>query len=146
MWPMANRHIHFRTQILHPSWRVWGPWVAWHVLLGLLALLALGPFLAGYLLLWRVMPVLATAMEALDRGLPFALTLAVKAMRLIGRYWWVIVPGVTELLYWLGAGQLLHTLGVCPEAAQMAPHPAGTGSEQPGPMALSPVPEPRSNR
>jgi hypothetical protein len=88
-------------------WGVLGPWLAlgfW--MLGIPAL-CLGPFLACYIWLWKVVPLLAAFLEGQGSGLPFVFQLVIIAMNIVGRYFWMIVMVPFALIFWIATSRFI---------------------------------------
>jgi hypothetical protein len=96
--------------LFRPSWTTFGPWVAWHAIGGLLSSLAIGPLAAGHRFQWKIVPVLVTTLEGLDLRLPAHWQLGLAAASSLGRCWWLLIPGISSLFFWLGGGRVVHAI------------------------------------
>jgi len=101
------------------SWQVVGPFLRLVLRLGLLALWAVAPALCCYVLLRKVVPVLATLLQSQGGQLPLTIQATVSILNAIGRFWWLLLPPLW-LPYQLLASARLVTLAL-PEDAGFEP-------------------------
>ncbi len=99
------------------TWKTLGPWFALQLWLLLIPALLIGPFLAAYFWLWKVVPVLASHLEASDMSFPYAYQVVIQTMNVIGRFSWVLFLIPASLLFWFSTAKFVS------ETNQSVPNP-----------------------
>lgn len=102
---LRNDVMFLRSSVL-PGWPHLGPWCALTLLLALGAVLAAAPVAAAYLVSWKVLPPLVSALDAQGLELPWLHRAAIAAAQWVGRYRWLLFGPLLAVVYWLAAGRL----------------------------------------
>ena len=87
--------------------RTIGPWAALNLWLLLVQLICVGPFLAVYVWLWKVVPVLASILEHEGLRLPYLMQLTISGMHTAGKFGWLVAMVPLMLFTWLALAKLV---------------------------------------
>lgn len=89
------------------SWTYLGPWIALGGWWCAATPVIVPPVLAGYVWLWKFLPLAATIHESQGSLLPYTIQLFVNSLHFFGNFWWVFLAVPLAFVFWLSASRLL---------------------------------------